>query len=361
MELVDQCILLISPESWDHIFVSKHHYAKHLAKSGNRVFFLNPPSTKQQIRETAQENLNVIDYRGFPKGIRFMPGWLQRVIFRRTFHQLQKLAKVSFQVVWSFDNSVFFDFDALPSQVLKISHIVDLNQDFQRDKAAATADVCFCTTRYIKAELEKFNKNTHFVHHGLAPQTMIQKVDLPGKNEVKSLYLGNLAMAYLDWKVMYDAAQVNTKVDFVFIGSNLKQLDPNLNEMHVWKEKLFQMPNAHFLDAISSELIASYMAEAHVLMVAYQENRHQDQANPHKMMEYLASGKPIVATFTEEFEGQRDLIQMSKANDDWSKVFNETIERLSDLSSEEMAIKRSHFAMKHTYDQQLKRINALLG
>ncbi len=41
-------ILLISPESWGKSFVSKHHYAVELAKKGNIVYFLNPPSDTNQ-------------------------------------------------------------------------------------------------------------------------------------------------------------------------------------------------------------------------------------------------------------------------------------------------------------------------
>lgn len=360
MELVDRCILLISPEPWDHIFVSKHHYAQHLAELGNKVFFLNPPSDDFRIDSTGRKHLKVVNYKGFPKGLRFMPTWLQRHFFKSQFERIQQLAGVSFDLVWSFDNSVFFDFKALPADVFKISHIVDLNQNFQRDKAATTADICFCTTRYIKSELEKFNMNTHFVHHGLASQKILKDVELPGKSEIKALYLGNLAMKYLDWAVIYKAAVANPEVDFIFIGSNRDKVDPQINEMHSCKKKLFEFPNVHFEEAIPSEMIASYMSKAQVLMVAYQEARHQDQANPHKVMEYLASGKPIVATFTVEFEQQMDLIQMSKSNADWCSVFNQTISILSELSSDERAQQRIAFAAEHTYIQQIERIKGIL-
>ena len=36
-------ILLISPQAWGKMFVAKHHYAVELSRSGNEVYFLNPP------------------------------------------------------------------------------------------------------------------------------------------------------------------------------------------------------------------------------------------------------------------------------------------------------------------------------
>ena len=41
--LRDRTILLVSPNEWGAMHVSKHHYALELAERGNRVIFLNPP------------------------------------------------------------------------------------------------------------------------------------------------------------------------------------------------------------------------------------------------------------------------------------------------------------------------------
>src|SRR5947208_1346282 len=153
MKLKNKNILLISPEPLDHIFVSKHHYATHLAKRGNKIFFLNPPGNFDSISNTHFEGVYSVSYQGFPAGIRFYPSFLQKKIIKRKFNHLQRECNIRFDIIWSFDNSVFFDFSALPSHVIKISHIVDLNQDFQTQKAAITADYCFCTTEAIKHRL----------------------------------------------------------------------------------------------------------------------------------------------------------------------------------------------------------------
>ena len=41
--LKGKTILILSPQSWGKMFVSKHHYAIGLAKKGAVVYFLNPP------------------------------------------------------------------------------------------------------------------------------------------------------------------------------------------------------------------------------------------------------------------------------------------------------------------------------
>ena len=78
VHLKNKNILLISPEAWEHIFVSKHHYATHLATLGNKVFFLDPPNNQNKITSTAYRNVWLVKYKGFIKGLRYYPEFLQR-------------------------------------------------------------------------------------------------------------------------------------------------------------------------------------------------------------------------------------------------------------------------------------------
>ncbi|MBA4054335.1 MAG: hypothetical protein C0490_06460, partial [Marivirga sp.] len=155
-------ILLISPEGWNHLFVSKHHYAIELSKH-NKVFFLNPPSKEFSIVKSKYDNLWVVDYTPFIKGLRFLPRFLQLYFMRRKFKRIQKLASSQFDCVWSFDNSVFFDFSFLPKEMLKISHIVDYSQNFQFSQTASSADICFGVSQNIVDRLLASNKNSFLV------------------------------------------------------------------------------------------------------------------------------------------------------------------------------------------------------
>jgi len=40
--LENQTVLLIAPQPWNHIHLSKHHYAIELARRGNAVYYLDP-------------------------------------------------------------------------------------------------------------------------------------------------------------------------------------------------------------------------------------------------------------------------------------------------------------------------------
>ena len=362
MILKDKSILIVSPEPWDHLFVSKHHYAVHLAQRGNKVFFLNPPGRELSVKATEHEDLQVLNYFGFIKGLRFFPKWLRKAFFRKSWEQLQAISKTKFDVIWSFDNSVFYDFDALPKEVLKISHIVDLNQDFETERAAITADFCFCTTEQIKKRLQVYNPKTHKINHGYNHRIgEVKPAGLPGRNSKKAFYAGNLAMQYLDWEIIAEAAKKLTHLDFVFVGSGGLDFDEKGNVKHGFKREVFGLPNVYRLEKVdSSQLPALYQA-ADVLLIAYQQAHHADQANPHKMMEYLGSGRTVVCTYTGEFENQRALVAMSMDNSEWPTLLAEVIHNLESWNAEDLIRKRKALAMENTYDRQLERVEALLG
>src|SRR5690606_32482856 len=214
LKLTGKNILLISPEPWEHIFVSKHHYAVHLGRRNNKVFFLNPPGKSNLATETAHENVRSVHYTGFPRGLRYFPGPLQRFFIRRKFTKLQELCGVAFDVVWSFDNSVFFDFSALPKKVFTISHIVDSVQDFQFEKAASTATICLGVTHAIVRRLNNSNARSSFVNHGYAHQRDTASIELPGAQVVRAGYAGNLGLRYIDWNLLDRITSEHKEVGF---------------------------------------------------------------------------------------------------------------------------------------------------
>lgn len=359
--LQNRSILIISPEPWQHIHVSKHHYARVLADLKNKVVFLNPPSGTWNISQTDLRGLVVVDYPKFLPGIRFFPAFLRRNLMRSKYLQIQSKCGLVFDMVWSFDNSVFFDFAFLDENIRKISQIVDLNQNFQLALAAKTANLCLGSSRHIVSKLKLYNPNSHFVHHGVQEGVRADsKVTLPGTNSLKAVYIGNLAMKYLDWKILHIAASENEEVDLIFIGPNGDTFDLQVNEMHEDKRQMMGLPNVYTLPQIDSAKISNYIAAADFLLIAYQESHHKDQANPHKMMEYLLSGKPILCTYTEEYLELEREIFMSRKNTDWPVCFGIMIHELKRWNNPELVTKRIDYAKSHTYVNQVRKIARLL-
>jgi hypothetical protein len=358
LTLKNKNILLISPEPWNHIFVSKHHYATYLAKKGNKVFYLDPPSNSDRIDKTDFENLFSVHYNGFIKGLRFFPQFLQKYLIGKKFEQLQHLCKVQFDIVWSFDNSVFFDFSALPEEVFCISHIVDLNQDFEFKKAAKTADLCLGVCKPVVEKLKLHNNNSFYINHGFNEDNKSDqsvRIKLPGKERVKAFYAGNLNIRYLDWDLVKACVNKFSNVDFVFAGP---WMDNDIKDM------LSSKNNFYYLGVLSSSGLSKYYQCSDILLITYKYAEFPDQlSNSHKMMEYLGSGKMILATWTNEYKdlAKDNLIKMSKNTDTFLMNFQEVICNLDQWNSFRKEKIRKDFANQNTYVNQIEKIQNLIN
>ena len=353
---------MISPEPWDHIFVSKHHYAATLAKRGNKVFFLNPPGKKYEMKQTEFCDVFAVDYKGFPRGLRFYPSILQKYIITWMYNRLTRLCSTEFDIIWSFDNSVFYDFSALPSAGLKISHIVDFNQNFQMQKAATSADVCFCTTGLIKANLERHNSKVYKINHGFNP-SMVKKgsVSGPSNEGIRVIYAGNLSIPYIDWSLVLEVVHNFSEVQFLFLGSN-NDVEVDDRSLRESKRKVMHSANVVFGGCVDANELQEYYQSADVLLVAYHEKYHSGQAdNPHKIMEYLGSGKVVLATHTSEYLGLSPLIVMSNKNSEWPDLFRAVIGNLEYYNSDQLQARRVAFAMDNTYEKQICKIERIIN
>jgi glycosyltransferase involved in cell wall biosynthesis len=294
--------------------------------------------------------------------MRYYPAFLRRYLTRHIFQKIEGLTGAHLDIIWSFDNSLFYDFDALSPSVLKISHIVDLNQDFETARAARTADFCFCTTQLIRARLEQHAPNkVYWINHGLSNSGnyLQNKESLPGQQTIKALYAGNLAMKYLDWQIIGSAVNDNPNVDFIFYGSNRDNTSVAQNPMHSYKKEVLRKPNTYFPGQLSSDELGHALKAADVLLLSYQEAHHQDQANPHKILEYLYSGKPIIGTYTAEYQ-DTDLLYMTKSNQEWPDLFKLIVHDFPKYSKPAAMEKRKVFALDNTYDKQIERIEGLI-
>ena len=360
MKLLGKNILLISPEPWDHIFVSKHHYAIHLGQRGNKVFFVNPPGKSENIKQTSFSNVFEINYTGFPTGLRYYPAVLQRTRILSVYRRLEKVCRVSFDVIWSFDNSVFYDFSSLPERVLKISHIVDSNQDFQTSKAARTADICLSVTAQMQNTLSRYNAKSYKINHGFSVAVEGQAHESLRTPAIRAVYAGNLCLPYIDWKIIGEVVEGHPQIKFVFIGPNATGVK-GPSQLRRDKEKVLSSENVFSAGRMTSDKVQQFYKSSDLLFVAYQEKYHRNQvANTHKMMEYLGSGKIVVATKTAEYANFCPLIAMSDKNSEWPGVFSEVVRNLTYYNSAELQARRIAFALDNTYEQQIQRVERII-
>lgn len=366
-------ILVISPNEWGTMRVSKHHYAVQLAERGNRVFFLNPPDPSATERISIEEvndvpGLATITYRPFvPFAIRFR----SRAVFNRIAHAhvrwlLGRLG-VRFDVVWCFDVNLYSDlrwFDAR----LKIYQPVD--QVVQRYQIAvgATADLVASVSEEILRKFRTLHVPILRVEHGLAAPF----VALAGERDMETYapekplragYVGNLLMKYIDRATVYGLVSAHPEIEFHFWGprtpqeSNVAAADSP--ETREFIRALSNSSNAVLHGPHPPSRVAAELCKMDVLFLCYDTVADPNRGcNSHKILEYLSTGRVVVASHTSDYAGRPDLIEMLPTADNTQmlQLFESTIRDIATLNSDDKQRNRRAYAVDNSYAKQIDRI-----
>ena len=340
MNLFNKTILLISPQEWNGLRVSKHHYAEELAKRGNRVFFLEPPGYKSgnvEVRPSGIDNLFIVRYNFlFGPKIRFhfrrLYDFLASIYIKRIRKKLGNL-----DVVWCFEPNLYSNLTLFKSE-LSIFHPVDAIDLEHQISVGKSADIIFSISNNILEKFRHINVPRFFINHGLSSHFMQEIVYKSDKN-LRFAYIGNLSMKGIDQDSLYQVVTGFTNVSFHLYG-NYKEKD-NL------VVSLLKQPNVEFLGRKSPMELATLLKKYSGFMLCYNPSLELNGgSNSHKILEYLSFGKVIVANKVLHYEQHRDLIQMSKFDDnsDYVHLFEETVKNLERYNTSQLIKMRRKLA-----------------
>ncbi|MDZ7647524.1 MAG: hypothetical protein U5K54_10320 [Cytophagales bacterium] len=230
MEFVGKRILIISPERWGINRISKHHYAIALARRGNQVYFLNPPSQglKQvSLRQTEIAGLIQIDYTPVLKGLNKvlkLSEWLFALLNSFDIKKIQRTLPNQPDIVWSFDPFRFQNLKQFNTHI-SIFHPVDYHSGTLDLKLAQTADIILSVSPVILDKYRSVNKPLFFINHGVSSFFLDQK-RVPEKidSKIRCGYVGNLLSFAIDWINLIQIVCENDQVEFHFIGPYSKTI-----------------------------------------------------------------------------------------------------------------------------------------
>lgn len=355
-------ILIISPEPWEGHFVSKHHYARELTRRGHSVIFYGPPADVSPMRlvpvTEAAGALRVLEAPRVAPGIRFLPRLARRALEERWLSQVETLAAARVDVVWNFENSRFYDLGFAGNR-LKIYQQVDLAQNFHPNIAASTADLVIALSAPIAARLKPSASHLIRLTHGYAdyscsgnlPEGVAARFSSGARNAV---LVGNLDIPYLDVPLIEQLVANHDDVQFHFIGG------------YSCKSKLYTATAAYsnvvFWGRQPAQTLPKFLVRADLLLLAYLADQHLEQlANPHKLMEYLGSGRAVLASRTLDYENRLELIEMATDRADYAKRFAAIMANPEVWNCPERISARRAFASENTYSHQIDRIAKALG
>ena len=377
--LRNKTILIVSPQSWGKMFVSKHHYAIELAKRGNTVFFLNPPDQVKLKREEpivivssgVQENLFLIEHAlFFPYVLKFraLPlfHWLMKFQTKRILKKIDK----SIDIVWSFDIGNLYPLKYFGSKPFRIFHPVDEPLRKPAIDAAKGAQVIFSVAHEILEKYKEFKVPRHFINHGVAEEFIPDKNNAYYKNDPLRIgFSGNLLRPDIDRGIVLKIIQENENCIFEFWGSyHLEQTNIGGAEDVKTKEfinTLKKRSNVVLHGVVTSHALAKAIKSMDAFLICYDVKLDQSKGtNYHKVMEYLSTGRVIISNNITTYKNQQELVCMiddREHNTVLPKLFYEIIHNLTSYNSQKLLDLRIDFARENTYEMQLDRIENIIN
>jgi hypothetical protein len=371
MELKKKTILIISPQNWGELYISKHHYAIELIKQGNTVYFLNLPSRNSSLfKKTevlAYPGLFVIDYYPIFRGKNALPKWGFEWLTQLQIKWLQFRIGQPIDVVWSFTSKFHYNLNWFRRKALKIFHLVDNENTGNEEVTASSADLIFTVSKKLSDSLGQSGKNAVVINHGIAQYEDRTVEPYQKPNQLTFGYVGNLQNTFVDRQNLLKLVRANTAVQFNFIGPVNKEGN---NLQGVFDEhfkqfihQLNELPNCTLKGKIPSAALFQEIRNYDGFIVVYDPQRLSAVGgNSHKIVEFLHTGKVIVSNFIDEY-ANTSLFAMSNDvnnNDAIHALFKDVVDNIRIHNAVEEQQKRLDFAKNNTYRAHLQTIGELV-
>lgn len=359
------------------MFLAKHHYAINLAKRGNQVYFINPPvekhlnftSTISISNSNIHSNLFIVDHTlFFTNLIRFHLKWLYRKLIQIHINYLIRKIGRPIDLIWSFELAGVYPFNCFSKNSSKILFPVDEPHENNIHQLAHGADFIFSVTKEIIDKFKEYNIPKHFINHGV-DEAYIRGAFAKKEDQIVRVGIsGNLLRPDLDRNTMLSIITQHPSVVFEIWGSyekkqsNIGGEDDSSTTSFV--NKLKALPNVILHGVVNPKDLSTGLHRMDAFLICYDVKKDQSKGtNYHKIMEYLSTGKVVIANNISTYESQPDLVQMVRERDTnyyLSELFRKIILDISSYNTKHLQEYRINFCKAHLYTEQINKIEKLI-
>ncbi|MDP2318111.1 MAG: ElyC/SanA/YdcF family protein [Acidobacteriota bacterium] len=315
-------ILCISSIDWDFIWQGHQEIMSRLAAEGHRVLFIENTGVRQvRVSDMGRIRARLKNWKRGTKGFReerpnlfvhsplVLPlpysriaGWINRQVMMRSITRWMRATGFSRPVVWTFlPTPLARDVIARIDPVATVYHCVDefasSSEDARRIVASEEqlfrdADLVFVTSEKLRERAARFNQRVHLFPSGVSLEAFgsARESGVHVPDDLAKLqrpiagYVGGIHQ-WVDQDLLVAAAARLPNTTFALIGP--AQVDVS---------RLQACPNVHLLGQRPHTEVPAYVQGFDVGLVPYRIADYTANVYPAKMNEYLAMGKPVVAT-----------------------------------------------------------------
>lgn len=171
------------------------------------------------------------------------------------------------------------------------------------EQAASRSRLVFATTSPLRDRHRRLNPQTHLVpnaadypHFAPASDPRFASEEVAGLARPVVGFAGNFSGSKIDFDLLEGLAAGRPDWTLLLIGPARPELRERL-------ARLSTLPNVHWLGPKPYEELPRYIAAFDIGLIPYESNDYTRSCFPLKLYEYLAAGKPVVATGLPELAG----------------------------------------------------------
>ncbi|WP_291907136.1 glycosyltransferase [Chitinophaga sp. CB10] len=258
----------------------------------------------------------------------------------RGYH-LKELLQPELYIYYSRDYLLAVDYWKKHGQAIEPLHI-------------AKADIGVANSMYLAERLKSYNPNSYYIGQGCElslfdpARAYARPADMPPAGRPVIGYVGALTSLRLDIPLITEMATRRPDWDFVLVGP--EDGDFQASALH-------RLSNVHFPGRKPMAELPAYVAAFDVCMNPQLVNDMTIGNYPLKVDEYLAMGKPVLATATPTMELFREYVYLATNVDGYIKMTEQAL--AEDKGAE--ATRRRAFALSHTWENSVAAIYEAIG
>jgi teichuronic acid biosynthesis glycosyltransferase TuaH len=204
----------------------------------------------------------------------------------------------------------------------------------------AKADLAVANSLYLTDYLRRYNPNSHYIGQGCDIRVFDAAIDYPMPDDLRSIphpiigYIGAISSLRLDKDVIREIAVSRPHYNIVMVGPE---------DEDFIKSDLHSYPNIHFLGRKPLEELPRYSSRFDVCINPQLLNEVTIGNYPLKIDEYLAMGKPVVATRTPAMELFGDFVYTAEKPTDYPDLLDKA------MAEDNSATRERRIALAHTH------------
>jgi len=207
----------------------------------------------------------------------------------------------------------------------------------------AKSDICVANSTYLADYCKQYNEQSYYVGQGCELELFMQTEGLPKPPDMFDIpspiigYVGALQSIRLDIEVLMHLSISRPDWSIVLVGP----------EDEIFKTSLLHdCKNVYFIGSKDPSQLPQYIHAFDVCINPQIVNQVTIGNYPRKIDEYLAVGKPVVATKTEAMSIFREHCYLAEDKN----AYVVCIEEALDTNNQDLAISRIDFAAGHTWE-----------